>query len=566
MRAADHLVDFGPGPGVKGGEVVAEGTLAKLADSPRSLTGQYLSGRRAIAIPEQRKTSHRAEAQGRRGAAAQPQEHRRRGPARAVRLRDGRERVGQELPDRRHPPRRPGPRPQRRDHRAGPTRPDRGGRPARQGHRHRPVADRPHPALEPGHLHQAVRPDPRPLHPAARRQGARLQGGPVQLQRRGGPVRGVPGQRLEPPGDGLPRRRLGHLPGLRGEAVQPRDAPRPLQGQEHQRRPGDGRPGGPGALRQRPQDRRDAPDAARRRPRLPEARPGVADALRRRGPADQARPRAGQEGHRADPLHPRRADHRAALRGRPQAARRPARLHGAGQHGGRHRAQPRRRQDRRLDHRPRPRGGRGGRPRRRRGDARAGRAGVREPHRRRAAASPRGASRRRSGRQRPGEEGRQAEPQVVRGGPGGDRRPRGPAAQPQGDRRRPSPAQDDRVQRAERVGQELARDRHPLCRGPAALRREPLQLRPPVPRAAPEAEGRADQRPVAGRQHRAEDDEQEPAIDGRHRHRDPRLPAHPDGPARPAALPGAAAWRSARRRPTRSSRRSSTCPRGRRST
>ena len=52
MRAADHLVDFGPGPGVKGGEVVAEGTLADLAERPESLTGQYLSGRKAIAVPE----------------------------------------------------------------------------------------------------------------------------------------------------------------------------------------------------------------------------------------------------------------------------------------------------------------------------------------------------------------------------------------------------------------------------------------------------------------------------------------------------------------------------------
>ncbi len=55
MRAADHLVNFGPGPGVKGGEVVAEGTIDDLARSPQSLTGAYLSGRRAIAIPEARK-------------------------------------------------------------------------------------------------------------------------------------------------------------------------------------------------------------------------------------------------------------------------------------------------------------------------------------------------------------------------------------------------------------------------------------------------------------------------------------------------------------------------------
>jgi excinuclease ABC subunit A len=55
MRAADHLVDFGPGPGVKGGEVVAEGPLATLADVPASLTGQYLAGKRAIDVPKARK-------------------------------------------------------------------------------------------------------------------------------------------------------------------------------------------------------------------------------------------------------------------------------------------------------------------------------------------------------------------------------------------------------------------------------------------------------------------------------------------------------------------------------
>jgi excinuclease ABC subunit A len=55
MRAADHLVDFGPGPGVKGGEVIAQGTIADLANAPESLTGAYLAGTRAIAIPKERK-------------------------------------------------------------------------------------------------------------------------------------------------------------------------------------------------------------------------------------------------------------------------------------------------------------------------------------------------------------------------------------------------------------------------------------------------------------------------------------------------------------------------------
>src|SRR5207248_6140252 len=39
MRAADHIVDFGPGPGVRGGEVVASGSFADIVKNPRSVTG-----------------------------------------------------------------------------------------------------------------------------------------------------------------------------------------------------------------------------------------------------------------------------------------------------------------------------------------------------------------------------------------------------------------------------------------------------------------------------------------------------------------------------------------------
>ncbi|MDY3559560.1 excinuclease ABC subunit UvrA [Gemmata sp. JC673] len=55
MRAADYLVDFGPGPGVRGGEVVAAGTPAEVFAEPRSLTAQYLTGKKQIAIPEKRR-------------------------------------------------------------------------------------------------------------------------------------------------------------------------------------------------------------------------------------------------------------------------------------------------------------------------------------------------------------------------------------------------------------------------------------------------------------------------------------------------------------------------------
>ncbi|MBU0617665.1 MAG: excinuclease ABC subunit UvrA [Planctomycetes bacterium] len=55
MEAADRIVDFGPGPGVRGGEIVAQGTLREVAEAPDSLTGAYLSGRQAIETPAARR-------------------------------------------------------------------------------------------------------------------------------------------------------------------------------------------------------------------------------------------------------------------------------------------------------------------------------------------------------------------------------------------------------------------------------------------------------------------------------------------------------------------------------
>ncbi len=55
MRAADHMIDFGPGPGVRGGYVVAQGSPAKVAQSKESVTGQFLSGQRSIEVPSKRR-------------------------------------------------------------------------------------------------------------------------------------------------------------------------------------------------------------------------------------------------------------------------------------------------------------------------------------------------------------------------------------------------------------------------------------------------------------------------------------------------------------------------------
>jgi len=55
IRSADHVLDMGPGAGVHGGEVVAQGSLDDILNNPASLTGDYLSGRRAVPLPKKRR-------------------------------------------------------------------------------------------------------------------------------------------------------------------------------------------------------------------------------------------------------------------------------------------------------------------------------------------------------------------------------------------------------------------------------------------------------------------------------------------------------------------------------
>jgi excinuclease ABC subunit A len=77
IRSADHVVDLGPGAGVHGGEIVAQGTLADILASSESLTGQYLSGTRRIEVPPARRkgnghqlTVHNARANNLKGVTA----------------------------------------------------------------------------------------------------------------------------------------------------------------------------------------------------------------------------------------------------------------------------------------------------------------------------------------------------------------------------------------------------------------------------------------------------------------------------------------------------------------
>jgi excinuclease ABC subunit A len=55
ILAADHVLELGPGPGIHGGRVVAQGTVPEILSHPASLTGRYLSGRQAIPLPERRR-------------------------------------------------------------------------------------------------------------------------------------------------------------------------------------------------------------------------------------------------------------------------------------------------------------------------------------------------------------------------------------------------------------------------------------------------------------------------------------------------------------------------------
>ncbi len=60
MRAADHIIDIGPGAGINGGKVVAEGTVEDIENTKDSLTGDYLAGRKKIEIPKKREKAQKS--------------------------------------------------------------------------------------------------------------------------------------------------------------------------------------------------------------------------------------------------------------------------------------------------------------------------------------------------------------------------------------------------------------------------------------------------------------------------------------------------------------------------
>ena len=355
---ADWVVDIGPAAGEHGGQVVHSGPYEELLTNPESITGAYLSGKHAHRGPgDPPAGGPQAPAHGGRRPRAQPARDRRRLPA------------GRARPRSPGCPGRASPRwsttswPPVLANKLNGARQVPGRHTRINGLEHldklvrrRPVADRAH-----------ARGPTRPPTPASSTRSARLFAATTEAKVRGyQPGRfsfNVKGGRCEAcSGDGTIKIEMNFLP----DVYVPCEV---CNGARYNRETLEVHYKGKTISEVLDMSIEDATeffepissihrylqDPGRRRPGLRAAGPAGADAVRRRGAAGEAGRRTAEALHRAHRLHPRRADHRPALRGHPQAAEGHQRPGRQGQLGDRHRAQPRRHQDLGLGHRHGPR-------------------------------------------------------------------------------------------------------------------------------------------------------------------------------------------------------------------
>ena len=317
IRAADHLVEMGPGPGVHGGRVVVQGTLEDLLACKASPTGQFLSGKRSIPAPARRRSGN-GKTLVIRGArennlksievtAAPRHAHRdHRGVG-----------IGQEHADQRGALQGALEAPRRYAHPARRARPRRrhGARP--QGGQHRSVGDRPEQPIQSRHLCGVLRRHSRPLYAGAAVDRTRVPPWPLQFQRQGRPLRGVPGRRRHHHAAVLHARRRGDLWRVQGRTLQQRDPRSHGSRQDHRRRAEHVGGGRRRVLRRGAGDPPEDRGPARTGAWLLDAGPVGNDVVGRRGAADQDRDRAQHAAARASHrLHPGRAHDRTSPRRR----------------------------------------------------------------------------------------------------------------------------------------------------------------------------------------------------------------------------------------------------------
>ncbi len=304
IRAADYVVDVGPGAGVHGGRIVAEGKPADIMANPNSLTGEYLNGVREIPIPERRakNPSRVLKVIGARGhnlknvtaeiplglftavtgvsgggkstllvdtlykALARRLNGANEAPARFDRI-EGIEHLDKIIDIDQSP--------------IGRT-----------------------PRSNPATYTGAFTPIREWFAALPERQGARpTDARPLLVQRQGRALRGLPGRRRDQDRDALSAGRLRHLRRLQGQALQPRDARGAVQGQIDRRRARHDRRGGAGILQGGAAGARHSRAVAPRRPRLHPCRPAGDHAVRRRGATRKTRQGIIQARHRPHALH-----------------------------------------------------------------------------------------------------------------------------------------------------------------------------------------------------------------------------------------------------------------------